>query len=286
MELRTLYERVLNNLIHIYKKNEFELLYQEKTGTDALMALIIESSEYIYDKFFRGELTCYVVCFSESQDMLSQWRGYADDSQGFSICISTKNICSYIESNNDFLELSKVEYKTDKELNKLSEDISIEILKELSTLRNFIIEEMCVKNNEIDSLMSFNFNSMIESVIYDSILIKHDSFKEEKEWRLYTKEISSKSFINDYNDDKIYGLLNKTTIKEVKDRISFYVLDNQIKSYVYLNFEDLTIKVNNKCLKEIIIGSKNCTTFKDLELLLSNHGWDNIKIIKSLITYR
>lgn len=286
MEMKTLYERVLEKMLSIYEKEPFDLIYYDKVGSDALIELILECKSYIENRFLDGELNCYVICFSEKGDLLSQWRGYADDSRGFSIGISTKAIISYIENNKDFLGLEKVSYKSDRELETISTETAQDLLMELSTLRKFIEEEMTTEVKEVNSLMGFNFTSAIISVIYDSVLIKNDSFREEKEWRLYTKKINTKVFIESYNEEEFYGPLNTNVIKEVKDRISFYAIDNQIKSYIGFKFAEMKLGSEEQCINEVIIGSKNNTCYKDLDLLLKKYGSHKVKIKSSNLSYR
>ena len=41
-------------------------------------------------EFDRGGVTNFVVCFCEDGDVLSQWRGYADNGKGCSLGFSVK----------------------------------------------------------------------------------------------------------------------------------------------------------------------------------------------------
>lgn len=288
MELKILYKRVVDELYELFFKNPIDLVFRNKTGRAAFVEMMDECQMNIENNVNDGSLTCYVICFSEKGDMLSQWRGYSDNSQGFSIGFATECLYEYTELESSFLELTKIEYKSDKELDEMAKTIAKEIIESLSDLRRFISEEMVLDNNEddISSLMIFNFIGVMKSIFYDSVRIKHETFKEEREWRLFIKEVDTKSFIKSFNEKSNYGTLNKEAIKAVKERIGFYSTDTQIKTYINLKFEEVLLVCKNNLLREIIIGSKNNTTQKDLELLLDKQGINGTKLMQSKITYR
>ena len=283
MELQILNNRLFSKLILQFIENPFNLVFSEFEGLEALKDLIREAIEYINYHKNEGTLNCYSICFSEEGDLLSQWRGYADDSKGFAIGFSKEIIQEYVIKN-DFLELVKVQYLSDAELDKYSENYAKEILDILKDFRSWLIEEMQAQDHEIDGLLSFNFTGMITSVIFDSVSFKHESFKEEKEWRLFVKELSTKSYVKEYNDKKIYGSINSEAIKQVQKRMNFYSSNDQIKSYVGMKFKELTNDESN-LIREIKIGSKNYTTTKDLELFLNKHKIKSDSIMPSVITY-
>jgi hypothetical protein len=58
---------------------------------------------------------------------------------------------------------------------------------ELRTLRQWIVDNMTYNNgdSDTDSLLSFNFNGMLENLFIISLKNKSIGFNEEKEWRLF-----------------------------------------------------------------------------------------------------
>lgn len=55
--------------------------------------------------------TFYISCFSEKNDLLSQWRGYANDACGVSIGISTDTFNSLFSSTKEYYNFAKVKYE-------------------------------------------------------------------------------------------------------------------------------------------------------------------------------
>ncbi len=50
------------------------------------------------------------VCFSEERDLLSQWRGYADNGSGFSITFDKGKLEKAIRKNKETLDLIQISY--------------------------------------------------------------------------------------------------------------------------------------------------------------------------------
>lgn len=74
----------------------------------------------VLDEHFDG----FGFCFSEEGDLLSQWRGYADNGAGFSIGFSPrylKHLVGKSYHNNDHFDLKQVVYDEDAQLNMLCE---------------------------------------------------------------------------------------------------------------------------------------------------------------------
>ena len=71
---------------------------------------------YLIDKMIEHvkgykDLMAYIACFSESDDYLAQWRGYADNGRGVAIGFDVETIERLIEQIPDAqLEFRKVHY--------------------------------------------------------------------------------------------------------------------------------------------------------------------------------
>ncbi|WP_193073463.1 DUF2971 domain-containing protein [Pseudomonas sp. FME51] len=74
----------------------------------------------VFDEHFDG----FGFCFSEAGDLLSQWRGYADNGAGFSIGFSPrylKHLVLESYQNKDYFDLKQVIYDEDAQLKMLDE---------------------------------------------------------------------------------------------------------------------------------------------------------------------
>lgn len=116
----------------------------------------------------------YVASFTEEGDLLSQWRGYCPKG-GFSIGFHF-DLLSYIaEIHDSFLLPCVYDFKIQK---KIIEELLVSYNKKYSeSLKNND------KNNS-DELARSISNEFIISLFALAPMLKHESFKEEKEWRI------------------------------------------------------------------------------------------------------
>lgn len=128
---------------------------------------------------FDGMFDCYIGCFCERDDLLNQWRTYADSGGGYALGFSTREIGQRwgpLERTQDFV-LRRVVYEVDRQRALLSEvlDKTIEALAagtvglSVANAGN-VIARCCqfVRSEVADYLISF----------------KHPAFAVEEEWRL------------------------------------------------------------------------------------------------------
>ena len=104
--LETFYNIITNSTIrlsNIKKSNDYEemmyILPKAIDICDSILSKYYEKLSVGYklkDNFVKTlfeetfnelSLNCYVICFSEQSDLLSQWRGYANDACGVSILL-------------------------------------------------------------------------------------------------------------------------------------------------------------------------------------------------------
>ncbi len=170
-------------------------------------------------KKLNNENFVFISSFSEQSDLLSQWRGYADDGRGFSIGFN-KIILEDVGS------LEKVQYCS---LSSVPENILEEINKDLTSLGL--------------AKLSFEYNQLIEK--YAPILKNH-KFSEESEWRMIERifkkdDLSSIKWRNSSNkiipyieknfeyeliSEIIIGPKNNTTIENMKLFLKSIGLEN------------------------------------------------------------
>lgn len=142
--------------------------------------------------------------------------------------------------------------------------------------------------NPVDIM--FNLAPILTPILQDRFAFKHPSFREEREWRLFRKQVGN--FDEDtgeneplfngafHADDEIFGLFSCSDLK-------FRSLYNNICSYFELGFE----KCKEDIIKRMVLGPKCQIEEKDLKILLRKYmyirdvGSNSIKIQKSKIPY-
>lgn len=212
----------------------------------------------------------WVFCLSEKGDLLSQWRGYADDGYGISIGFDTKYLMRSLASisSNELIPemlfvLSKINYSK-KQMEATVEDL--------------IVPLKCVKCDTIDEFQKKLTEPLIK-IEELAPFYKNDSFKEEKEWR-----IACSSFIDKFCS---YMNISKTNEMVSLSNFSYLHLNKKLVSHFELTFLEF-----KKVVKEIILGPKCNITVEELRHFLISIGLLNdindntINIRKSCSSYR
>jgi len=113
-------------------------------------------------------LKIFVCSFSEEGDQLSQWRGYCPSGYGFSIGFDYVQLKKHMERQNFIL--AKCIYKENEQKRRIDQYVKEAVEPRLSCL-----------NEE-------NYTERIGKSIFELFhvlpILKHDSFHEEREWRL------------------------------------------------------------------------------------------------------
>lgn len=241
--------------------------------------------------------TEFVSCFSGESDLLSQWRGYAQE-----ICINKHTIQNLLKNNknekillNDFGIIGGVAVGFDvKQLNRITSNktglgdtfsfgkVAYSKYKQKALFREDareIVKEIRRYVKENKSLEQFNW-SVCQLIYHKSIIskgayIKNSFFFEEKEYRicfwdslsLNNKEIkigktailSCKEYIDNYKKNNISNLHISP-----QDKYYYIYMNNDMKNYI----------------KEIVIGPNCMHTEKEIKSFLISNGID-CKIRKS-----
>lgn len=202
-------------------------------------------------------------CLSEKADLLSQWRGYADDGHGFSIGFRRNSL---IDIANKFNNSDKetTPHPVYKNAHKILEVNLFKVLYEKeSQLKNLKpVSEKIFRTDETSW-----FDNHVDFVLKQSAF-KDNSFQEEEEWRLI-KFISVKS-------DPFYSE-KQEILKNVKYRIKGNIL------YPYVN---IPFYNDPKIIEEVIIGPKNQFEEAHLRNFLISQGYKEFIVKKSRIPYR
>lgn len=284
-ELVLFYPDILDEIFRIYKENPFNLKFENKNNEEALASLLDITDSMLSDSINTGAFSNFVFCFSEKADTLSQWRGYADNGQGISIGFSRKHLEKMCEENK-VLRLESVEYINEEQCSELIRKNAVKVLEELKGLREWITDNITRDDAspDTDGLLGYNFDSLVKSILTDSLKYKQIGFKEESEWRLFFKDQSYK------NPDWVLGEDNKLigpngfdeTISFLRNNILFEFNDNNILPYVPLDFSEK----QDDLVKEIWVGPKSDIAEKDIELFLAKHGYHNTVVLFSKTSYR
>ena len=160
------------------------------------------------------------VCFSESKDQLSQWRGYAQNGMGMAIGFD-KNILDELNSINKYdIAFGKVLYNdAENYIQKIVDD-------NMSKFEYKGVGHIALELSQ-NYRMKFPF-------------VKNPGFEEEKEWRAIVCTL-----IGDWNIPSS----DKIKFSKVKYRTS----ERKLIPYIEMNFE----KIKKNIIKEIWLGPKS-----------------------------
>ena len=242
---------------------------------DSLVSRAVVNESLIY----------YVACFSSESDLLSQWRGYANDGKGVAIGFYSRNFVLA-------KDLKNIKY------NKITYDMKT--VK--SELHNYIIKKLEKASLKADSSLSISpymdaINDIISGMVYNAVFYKNPAFQEENEWRLVyypfgnirnllishkSKDLSSNQLFYDRMYEPIEYKKDYNGI--LRGNMQFRCSDEKIISYVDMNFDS----IKEHMLADIVIGPKSFADDKDLRLFLMSNCYDlsKISIRKSKATYQ
>ena len=284
-EMQIFRDSIFFEVERAYKESPFKFDYKNAKGISAIEKLLHDVDNVISFMQKDGSFTSFVVCFSEKEDLLSQWRGYANNGYGCSLGFSVKELKEYCNNNGDLIDINKVEYVNREQCDLIVKDKAKEILTAIKGQKNVIINlfpSVKSNNEKIDILLNAFMVSIFVSFFYDSLKYKWDTFKEEREWRLYFKEINKEeNLFDEIESVPEWQKLNKEWMV-LNHKIDFYVRQDCLVPYFPLELTELS----KKPIKSIMLGPKNINYEKDINLLFKkmNLGKPNIKYSK--ISYR
>ena len=247
-------------LSSVYNLNDYKEIHWIKDKvTKKIEELKTQDNFFKYkafENFYTKQLpNVYIASFSQGDDLLSQWRAYAND--GFGVAIGF-NIDYF--KHNCLVKTTEVLYDE-----KAQE-------KEIST----ILEPLENIANDID-FTSLEFESLCKNIIANinnlSAKSKNQLFKEEQEVRL----IHNPTIIDDKENKKF---IFKDNLSDMKFRS---VCGNLIP-YFELKFDEEID--NTPAILEIIKGPKNKFIDQEVRIFLSNNGFYEVDVKNSKSSYR
>ena len=221
-------------------------LFRSKISSERLMGYV----KLFTDEFFNenhADFRYYVTCFSYQNDLLSQWRGYADDGRGAAIGFD--------------LDVLKEVVTVSPEISKPS----------IVSLHKISYSEAEQREVVLDKVMNC-FEKKFLKLFQESVYMKNPFFREESEIRLC--EFSPKQFL--------MGREVELSLGARLYNYSYYVKESQLISYVDFDFSDCL----DQLIKELVIGPKCLMSERDMEYYLTTLGLSNCRVKKSQGTYR
>lgn len=261
-----------------YIKDVFDEEFNKEIETTRILkdnypkSIFMELIDHYLKDFFEENHRLYsyfVCCFTEKRDLLSQWRGYADDGMGVAIGFdidllsSTDNLPENDYISSPILKFGQVEYQErfqKSEIRKIAKDL-------ISELK--IISRKGINEIKKDSMVAYN-NCFLK-LFNLSIFMKNPFFKEEKEWRIcYCGDINPKI------QTSHILLSNNFHMSDIE----YYNRNKDIVPYIDLKFNTIP-----QLIKEVVIGPKCNARKNDIKMYLELNGI-NCSVDKSEGTYR
>lgn len=222
-------------------------------------------------------------CLSQDGDLLSQWRGYADNGAG--VCLGfdqerLPDICSHPKSDEFGVTVQQVHYEPEAQralvaphvdtLSDLVEKGALAAHSSVLSLLNFdllITEEQKKERTALSWKYNFSFLLMLDLLF----TLKNPAFAEEQEWRLVS--ILLKSGKNHSLEDRSYSNAADLDFRSCGDRIVPYLK-------LPLPGDKLS------CIREVILGPRNHTPEAVIRAFLTKVGLPDVIIKRSAATYR
>lgn len=235
---------------------------------DAQARESLHESLAFMERFFDG----LGFCLSEDGDLLSQWRGYADDARGVSVGFSRAYLNSLAASrrgeDRSGFAVYKVEYESDKhealveptyrELRKLIDAGAFRRRGSWSLLDSRSAEEVAADDDKIEKAHKALMFKVLELFprLYE---LKASAFREEREWRL----------VSIFTD-------------RTSDSCKFRASKGRVIPYREFELQELDVPP----IAEVVIGPRHETPPDVIKSLLRQAGFGNASVRRSDATYR
>jgi hypothetical protein len=196
-----------------------------------------------------------VSCYSKLGDVLSQWRAYADDGQGYAIGFHAQSL----------LQMSvrplEVLYEEDQQIFELQAGI-------LALHKSAASEE------------TPEFGLLSNLLAADLAALKNPAFKEEQEVRL----LHLLDFEESNSSLRLVDAGGRTFTKEVQGvPVSFRMRQNAPVAYIDLDFSDVG---ETNPIKQVIVGPKNGALLSGISVFLETIGLGGVEVRRSQASYR
>ena len=231
---------------------------------------LIELKETINDKIRRVVSKHFVFCLSASKDLLSQWRGYADDGKGISIGFKKTFLDKIHDLNFIHHSSNAASFLLDQVFYDESE--ATDLIMNDTGLNNF---SLCVNNEEEKQCLELS----MAKTAFEAPFYKKSAFAEENEWRIVIS----------------YSLCHLTPPKfslYSNDLFKFKEIEYSISREQLVPHLEIEIPNIKDAISEIFVGPKceeSVWEIKEFLLcmgILKDRNDQSIKIVKSQASYR
>lgn len=190
----------------------------------------------------------YACCFTDNGDLLSQWRGYGSNGQGYAIGFETKKLVGNLEP---YAEPSRIIYDLTTQRNYAEKHVDALIRGFTESLKKAHISV----GKHVDEIVRY----LEQESEYTILGFKHRGFEEESENRLH---------------------LNYSDFQEIK------VIEKNGILIPYIELK--TKQEKKLPIKQITIGPTidYDRAEKGVKFLLERHGYTGVKIVRSQIPFK
>lgn len=222
---------------------------------------------------FENSFDSHGFCLSGNGDILSQWRGYADDGNGVSIGFSSKYLASLIKQHNPSrkgaLSLSEVLYLNSdhKRVVKPIFDEVSKIVKDpdfddrfFGGLLSIAPDQYILDRKNKASEKRFRLLEAMTKLLPKMFTLKTTAFAEESEWRLQESTVFREESVGDHSSSR-----------------------NQLIPFHSLSLDSID---NAEPIVELVLGPKHKTPHPNLKGFLEQHGFKNVALRNSTASYR
>jgi len=190
------------------------------------------------------------ICLSAEKDLLSQWRGYADDGRGFCIGFSSSRLTNLAQKISEKTRI-KIEYSEIGYLDRLDS----EFLREFKVF----VDQQAYSSSDSSASLSID-NVGLQHWVRRVSLMKNVAFKEERESRLYCL----------YPDPAFVGF-------------GYRVAGSKLSPYLELSLEEDL----NEIITSVVIGPKNTSDDSQIRDFVAKSGFSKVyDVSKSRASYR
>jgi hypothetical protein len=216
-------------------------------------------------------------CLSSEKDVLSQWRGYADDAQGVAIGFCRDGLESLLEHDDNNKEvfpilpqLVKIVYYDER----LPRIIKTEVRKMMKLVNSGNLEfpMLGMKIIPVDKVNQTDFTSWEAEYELRNVMLKLSAmayeikskfFSEEREWRIFNCLISMDGSLNFPN-------------------AGFQPYGDKLKPFENFPADGFSPSL----IKEVVLGPRNQTPNKVMRLFLDSQSFEHVEITRSAGSYR
>jgi hypothetical protein len=243
---------------------------------------VVELASVIVQSYV-GNTEGFAFCLSESNDLLSQWRAYANDGSGIAIGFSPKLLekdFGRVNFGSTFYELVKVNYGEDGllsilepivqelqatfsacgEFARLSDGHTIESAVTRLWDRDENVENLFVGRDENDHELLTRLMNVLSPLHFLIYSTKPKSFHEEREWRLLRYR-------------------HRVALQDIE----FFSDDRSIRPFISCLIADPAIEA----IQEVVLGPKHQSDINWVRAFLASVGLKHVKVLRSTIdSYR